>query len=130
MFSNKNSNEMSDLIKLVTPLTRGIIWLVKDASNTSNPRYNQIDYLLDGLLTANLKAASDSSNKVIFGQNFNQPLLVMIVNEIKSNEVQSFVSLFKDLGPENDILVIDEWDGLSKLKIELEEIHSNLKVVK
>lgn len=130
MFSNKNSNEMSDLIKLVTPLTRGIIWLVKDASNTSNPRYNQIDYLLDGLLTANLKAASDSSNKVIFGQNFNQPLHVMIVNEIKSNEVQSFVSLFKDLGPENDILVIDEWDGLSKLKIELEEIHSNLKVVK
>jgi hypothetical protein len=120
---------MNDLIKLVTPLTRGIIWLVKDASNTSNPRYNQIDYLLDGLLTANLKASTESSNKVIFGQNFNQLLHVMIVNEIKSNEIQSFVSLFKDLGPENDILIIDEWDGLSKLKAELKEIHSNLKVV-
>lgn len=120
---------MSDLVKLVTPLTRGIIWLVKDASNTANPHYNEIDYLLDGLLTANLKMAGEASNKVIVGSNFNQSLYVMIVNEVKSAEIESFVSLFKDLGPENDILVIDEWDGLSKMKVELKGISSNLKVV-
>lgn len=120
---------MSDLVKLVTPLTRGIIWLVKDPGNTANPHYNEIDYLLDGLLTANLKVAGVASNKVIVGSNFNQSLYVMIVNDVKSNEVQSFVSLFKDLGPENDILVIDEWDGLSKMKAELKTVASNLKVV-
>ncbi len=120
---------MNNLIKLVTPLTRGIIWLVKDASNTQNPFYAEIDYLLDGLLTANLKVTNELSNKVIIGQSFNKHINVLILKDINSTEIQSYVSLFKDLGPENDVIVIDEWDGFSKLKPELKSINSNLRVI-
>jgi hypothetical protein len=120
---------MNDLIKLVTPLTRGIIWLVKDGPALDNPHYSEIDYLLDGLLTANLKATNPDSNKVIVGQNFNQLLYVLILRDFKSTEVQSYVALFKNLNPENDIIVIDECDGFSKLKSELKPISSNLKII-
>lgn len=121
---------MNDLKSFVTPLTTGLIWLVKDETNTSNPHYGQIDYLLDGLLTANLKVSESVSSRVIVGQNFNKPLYVMVVREPKASELQSFVSLFKkDLGPENDVIVIDEWDGFGKLKTELKDISNNLKLL-
>lgn len=120
---------MNDFIKLVTPLTVGIIWLTKDAGNTSNPHYAEIDYLLDGLLTANLNANLPQSNKVIVGQNFNRPIYVMLLSEVNLPEIQSYISLLKDLSPENDILVIDEWDGLPLVKTELKSISSNLKII-
>lgn len=119
---------MNDLKDKVTPLTRGIIWLVKDETNTTNPHYEEIDYLLDGLLTANLKNSSDVTSRVIIGQNFTKPLYVMIIKDIKHQEVESFVTLVKnDLISENDILVIDEWDGFEKLKPSLKEISNNIK---
>lgn len=121
---------MNDLKSQVTPLTRGIIWITQDESNSSNPHYGEIDYLLDGLLTANLKVATELSSRVIIGQNFGNSLYVMIVREPKSSELESFVSLFKkDLGPENDILVIDERDGFSKIKGDLKEIANHIKLI-
>lgn len=121
---------MNDLKSFVTPLTRGIIWFTKDETNTSNPHYGEIDYLLDGLLTANLKVSEEVSSRVIVGQNFDKPIYVMIVRESKAAELESFISLFKkELGPENDVIVIDEWEGLGKLKNELKEISNNLKTI-
>lgn len=121
---------MSDLINQVTPLTRGIIWLVKDETNVNNPYYGEIDYLLDGLLTANLKATSNLTSRVIIGTNFNNPLYVMVIKEIKQAEVSSFLTLVKNnLGPENDIIVIDEWDGFEKLKPELKGISSHIRAL-
>jgi hypothetical protein len=121
---------MNDLKSQVTPLTRGLIWLTKDESNTSNPHYGAIDYLLDGLLTANLKISTEVSSRVIVGQNFGNSLYVMIVKDPKASELDSFVSLFKkELGPENDILVIDEWDGFGKIKGDLKEIANYIKLV-
>lgn len=121
---------MSDLKSFVTPLTTGIIWFTKDETDTSNPHYGEIDYLLDGLLTANLKASEAVSSRVIVGQNFDKPIYVMIVRETKPSELDSFISLFKkELGPENDVVVIDEWDGLEKAKKELKDISNNLKLI-
>lgn len=120
---------MSDLIKQVTPLTRGIIWLVKDETNTNNPHYADIDYLLDGLLTANLKQGSDVSSRVIVGQNFNQPLFVMIAKEVKSNELESFAGLLKDLNTEHDIILIDETGSSEQLRKQFGKFSSHLKVI-
>lgn len=121
---------MSDLKSFVTPLTTGIIWFTKDETDTSNPHYGEIDYLLDGLLTANLKVSEAVSSRVIVGQNFDKPIYVMIVRESKPTELDSFISLFKkELGPENDVVVIDEWDGLEKVKKELKDISNNLKMI-
>ncbi len=121
---------MSDLKSFVTPLTTGIIWFTKDETDTSNPHYGEIDYLLDGLLTANLKASEAVSSRVIVGQNFDKPIYIMIVRETMPSELDSFISLFKkELGPENDVVVIDEWDGLEKAKKELKDISNNLKLI-
>lgn len=119
---------MNELLNLVTPLTRGIIWLTPNELRNENLHYAGIDYLLDGLLTANLQASQDLSSRVIIGQNFNHPLYVMIIKEIKSAEIQSFLTLLKNhLGPENDVIVINELESSSNLKAELKSIASHLK---
>lgn len=120
---------MNDLIKQVTPLTRAIVWIVKDACDSSNPYYGEMDYLLDGLITANLRNTGHLSSRVIVGKSFNRPLYVLILNEFKSSEVASFVTLIKDeIGPETDIMVIDEAQGLQKLKDEFKSLKANIKV--
>ena len=120
---------MNEIIKEVTPLTRGIIWLAKDENDPKNSHYKEIDYLLDGLLTANLQVGSEVSSRVIVGQNFNTSLFVLIAKEIKSNELESYTSLLKDLGPENDILVIDELGNFDKLKNALGKLSGHLRVI-
>jgi hypothetical protein len=121
---------MSNLKSFVTPLTRGIIWFTNDETNSSNPHYGEIDYLLDGLLTANLRVGQEVSSRVIIGQNFDKPFYVLIIRTPKPSEIESFVSLFKkQLGPEDEVVVIDEWEGLRKLKNELKEIINNLKTI-
>lgn len=121
---------MNDLINQVTPLTAGIIWLVKDVTETSNPHYKEIDYLLDGLLTANLKVSELKTGQVIIGQNFNGPLYVLIVKEPRPSEIESYISLFKkDLTPESDVLIIDETDSAKDLKKEFKEIANNLRTL-
>lgn len=121
---------MNDLIKQITPLTRAIIWIVKDECQPSHPFYAEIDYLLDGVLTANLKTNKELTSRVIVGKNFNKPIYVMIVKDMKSNELQSFATLVKqDLKDENDIIVLDEAHGLEKLKQELKSISSHMKVL-
>lgn len=121
---------MNDLMRLVTPLTRAVIWIVKDECGSTNPHYSEVDYLLDGLLTANLKANEKLSSRVFIGQNFNKPLFVFIIKEVVSSEISSFVTLIQnDLGPENDILVIDEADSFSKIKNEFKTVSANIKLI-
>lgn len=130
MCSNKNLIVMNDLIKQVTPLTRAIIWIVKDECHSSLTHYSSIDYLLDGLLTANLNASKNLSSRVIVGSNFNNPLYVMILKELRPSELESFVSLFKEkLGPENDILVLDDAEKFSTLRNELKTVSANIKLL-
>lgn len=120
---------MSELTNLITPLTRGIIWLTAEES-PSNQYYSQIDYLLDGLLTSNLLNVKNLSSRLVIGENFGRPLYVMIIKEIKHQEIDSFVALIKkDLGPENDIAVIDETNTLESLKKGLKDIHTHLKMI-
>jgi hypothetical protein len=108
---------MNDLVKQVTPLTSGIIWFVSVEPTPEHPLYSSFDYLLDGLLTANLKENPNHKSRVIVAESFHRRLFVMIATEAKEKELESFISLFeKDLKPENDILVIDETESFSKLK--------------
>lgn len=118
---------MNDLKTHVTPLTRGIIWLTKDESNIKNPYYCEIDYLLDGLLTANLKDSASVSSRVIVGQNFDKPIYVYVAKEVKTAELESFVSLLKDLKQEDDVLVIDELNAYDSLKKDLKTLSGHLK---
>lgn len=121
---------MSDIIQEVTPLTRGIIWLVNSQPNVHNPYFKDIDYLLDGLLTECNKIPNDFSSQVIMGHNFNEPLYVIIVNKLNRSELDSYLSLFKNLNSENDILVLDEVKGIEKLRSMLGNFGHYLRVIK
>lgn len=120
---------MNDLIGKITPQTYGIVWLVEDLS-PSNPNYTAIDYLLDGLLTANLSVSGQQSSRVIVADSFDHKIHVLISREPQSSEFESFVSLFqKDLRVESDIVVIDEVKGLEKLRKLASQVGPHLKVI-
>lgn len=121
---------MNNLLNQVSPLTRGIIWLTEKEQNFQSPVYKDIDYLLDGLLTANLETVENVKSRVIVGGNFNKSFFVLVASEINPAEVQSYLSLFSnDLISENDILVIDEINKFEALKPHLKAISSNLRVI-
>jgi len=120
---------MTSLLDQITPLSRGIIWFPTTESIKNSSYFSEIDYLLNGLLTANLNYSTHFSSKLIIGENFKSPLYVMIIREIKEQEIESFITLIKkDLNTRNDITVIDETHSLLKIKKELKEISSHLKV--
>lgn len=102
---------------------------MKEELNAQNPHYSDIDYLLDGLLTAHLSEAGTVSSRVLMGQNFGRSLYIMIVHQLKQSEMDSFLSLFQDLTTENDILVIDEVNGFEKLRSCVGKLGSHLRVI-
>ena len=121
---------MNNLLNHVTPLTRGIIWLTEDEKNQDSSYYKEIDYLLDGLLTANLKTVENVTSRVIVGKNFDKLFYVLVTNKVVPAEVQSFLSLFeKDLSSENDIILIDENNQAAALKPFVKSIASQFKTL-
>ncbi len=103
---------MSDLIREVTPLTKGIVWLRPEELSSKSEHYQSIDYLLNGLLTATLKNNA-TQTALLMGQNFNRNIYVFATQkEIQKNELASFFSLIeKELGNEDKILVVDDVEG-------------------
>ncbi len=103
---------MSDLIREVTPLTKGIVWLRPEELSSQSEHYKAIDYLLNGLLTATVKNNSNQSS-LLMGQNFNRKIFVFTtMKDVKKNELASFFSLLeKDLAAEDKILFVDDIDG-------------------
>jgi hypothetical protein len=120
---------MSSLLNQVTPLTKGILWLCP-ALSASDPQYEEIDYLVDGLLTASLEGNKGDVCQLIIGENFGRPFYVMIVKEPKEVELLSFLQLIKkDLGPENNIVVIDQKASLDNVRLYLKELIPFFKLV-
>lgn len=103
---------MSDLIREVTPLTKGIVWLRPEELSSQAEHYKAIDYLLNGLLTATVKNNTNQTS-LLMGQNFNKKIFVFTtLKDIKKNELTSFLSLLeKDLGSEDRILIVDDVEG-------------------
>lgn len=103
---------MSDLIQEVTPLTKAIVWLRPEIISTQNPHYKEIDYLLDGLLTATLRDSANPTSLLV-GKNFNKKIFVFTtVNDPRKTELESFFSLLeKDMGSEEKVLVVDDIEG-------------------
>lgn len=107
---------MNDILSKVTPLTRGIIWLHETELKPSSATFKNVDYLLNGLLTAGLKSAPQISSRVIMGTNFHSPLHVYVASKIVKEEFESFLKLLKkDIGIESTVLVIDEADAFNHL---------------
>jgi hypothetical protein len=120
---------MSNLTNQVSPLTKGILWLAGDLSPT-NIYYKEIDYLLDGLLTASLEGFRKSHGQLVVGENFGSPFYVMIVQEPRESELLSFLHLIKkNLRTESNIIVIDEKNLFEEVRPFLKDLTSYFKTI-
>lgn len=129
MSSNKNLTAMSDFRKFVTPSTAGIIWLAKEGELSDSPYYSDVDYLVDGLLTQNINSTPQLSSRTLVAESFGKKLIVLIVQRINESEIESFLNLFPDLSSENDFVLIDESDNISKIKSKLSALESRLRIL-
>lgn len=106
---------MTDLLAQVTPLTKGIIWITSGEITTQNKFYKEIDYLLNGLLTATL-TSTPSTAHVLLSENFGNSFYVLAGN-IDEKSLKNYVELVKpQLSAENQVLLIDENDSFKNLK--------------
>jgi hypothetical protein len=121
---------MNEIIEKVTPLTCGLVWLMKDQPSASTETYKAIDYLTDGLLTATLRDPPKKESYVLIGSNFGSSLYILLTHEMSKKELENFQILIKsDLAQESNILVIDENNSMAQLlKLASEELREKFRL--
>lgn len=120
---------MSDLRKFVTPSTAGIIWLAKEGELSLSSYYADLDYLVDGLLTQNIQIAPELTSRTLVADSFGKQLFVIIIQKVQENEIDSYLKLFPELSNDNDFVLIDESDSISKIKNKLSTLESRLRIL-
>jgi hypothetical protein len=106
---------MSEIRKTVHPSTKSLIWLCPKEAAKSHPHFEEIDYLLDGLLTATF-FQTDMKATTILGNNFKENFFVFVSPEIDSKELKSFLELMeKNLNESDEILVVDDRNEMEEL---------------
>jgi hypothetical protein len=112
---------MTDLLAQVTPLTKGIIWLTAGVPSVEKKFYKEIDYLLNGLLTATIRANQQSSN-VLVGENFGRSFYVFSAPHPEVKDLINFLDLLRpQLADENNLFLIDETGSFQDLKQSIDQ---------
>lgn len=108
---------MTDLLAQVTPLTKGILWFTTSELNIQKSFYKDIDYLLNGLLTATRNSSSDFKSHVLISENFGKSFYVLAGTSVADSEIRSYFDLVANqLEGESEFLVIDESAAFSKFE--------------
>jgi len=106
---------MTDLLAQVTPLAKGIIWITSGEITSQNKFYKEIDYLLDGLLTATLNSAPATTH-VLLSENFGNNFYVL-AGSVEETHLKNYMDLvMPHLLDEDRVLLIDERDSFKNLK--------------
>ena len=122
---------MTSLLSQVTPLTKGLLWLTSGEFSLETNFYKDVDYLLNGLLTATLKASDANGGHVLLSENFGQPFYVLVANSFSEKEITSFFELIKSqLNEESNVLLIDEMEAFAKVqKLAPNEVKSKINLI-
>ena len=122
---------MTSLLSHVTPLTKGLVWLSSGDVSVEKSYYKEVDYLLNGLLTATLKSSAANGGHVLLSENFGQPFYVLVSNNFSEKEIASFFELIKSqVHEESNILLIDEIEAFGKVqKISPKEVKSKINLI-
>lgn len=100
---------MTNLLSEVHPITRGLIWITKDGPSVQSQVYKDVDYLLNGLLTATLNVKKLEGSQVLLSENFGKSFYVFITSAPSKTDMSNFENLVApSMGLENEIIVIDE----------------------
>lgn len=107
---------MTNLLSQVTPLTKGLLWFTNGIPSPEKSYYKDVDYLLNGLLTATLRSSSASGPHVLMSENFGQAFFVIVGNKVSDSEFSSYFNLISPLlAGEGHILLIDENGEFEKI---------------
>lgn len=122
---------MTNILSEVTPLTRGLVWLTNSPVSVEKSFYKDVDYLLNGLLTATIKNSEAKGSHVLVSENFGQSFYVIVGNEATDSELKNYFELLKPLMKEDsNILMIDESGSFSKIqKLAPDSIKSKIQVI-
>ena len=100
---------MSDLLNLVTPDSRGIIWFTKQPIDFDSKKYRDIDYLANGLLTSTLTNLDHSPSRMVVSESFGKSFFIFLIQTINQKEIESFINYVSvQLKGEDNLLLIDE----------------------
>lgn len=100
---------MTNLLSQVTPITKGLLWFTNGDISPEKTYYKDVDYLLNGLLTATLNGSESAGAHVLVSENFGNSFYVIVGNKISEKEFSSFYNLIApQLTGESNILLIDE----------------------
>ena len=122
---------MTNILSQVTPLTKGLLWLTSSPVSVDKSFYKDVDYLLNGLLTATLKKSEATGSHVLITENFGQSFYVIVGNEATDGELKNYFELLKPvMKDDSNILLIDESGSFAKLqKLAPESIKSKIQVI-
>lgn len=122
---------MINILSQVTPLTRGLLWITSGPVSVEKPFYKDVDYLLNGLLTATLKSSEAAGGHVLISENFGQTFYVIVGSDISDSELKNYFELIKpQLGGESNLLLIDEAQSFAKIqKLAPEEIKAKIQLI-
>ncbi len=122
---------MTNILSQVTPLTKGLLWLTSSPVSVDKSFYKDVDYLLNGLLTATLKKSEATGPHVLITENFGQSFYVIVGNEATDGELKNYFELLKPvMKDDSNILLIDESGSFAKLqKLAPESIKSKIQVI-
>lgn len=108
---------MTDLLTQVTPLTKGILWFTTSEASNNKRFYKDIDYLLNGLLTATRNASPEFKSHVLISENFGNSFYVLAGSHVSENDLRSYFDLVStQLEGESEFLVIDETSSFAKFQ--------------
>lgn len=108
---------MTDLLAQVTPLTKGILWFTTGELNPQMSFYKDVDYLLNGLLTATRNSSPDCTSHVLISENFGKNFYVLAGNNVNETDIRSYFDLVAtQLEGESEFLVIDESSSFTKFQ--------------
>jgi hypothetical protein len=122
---------MTNILSQVTPLTKGLLWLTSSPVSVDKSFYKDVDYLLNGLLTATLKKSEATGSHVLITENFGQSFYVIVGNEATDGELKNYFELLKPvMKDDSNILLIDESGSFAKVqKLAPENIKSKIQVI-
>ncbi|RLA61898.1 MAG: hypothetical protein DRQ89_10380 [Epsilonproteobacteria bacterium] len=100
------------LTEAITPEYLGIIWVTKDQLLEKPEKFDQIDYLFNGLITKSMAQNSSGKKGLFMGNSFGHPFFLAHFKEDAPNfekEMNEAMEMIYKLGlKSNKVLVISE----------------------
>ncbi len=112
----------------VTPNISGLVWISDSELETTTEYFEEINYLLDGLLIKDYKKSNKKiKTRFFLGKQYGKPFFVIYMkeNEYDLKEIESHLNLAFQLNETNlDVLLIDK---NQKMKNDITDLSKKFK---